>query len=206
MRLVCLRTRSFTNDYRHSLMIHPPVNSVSRTDRRITYLWPLCLRPFQLLADSPCTGSSPRSLLICDQRSQPRSGPLTPVRAHSWLPDLTGLRPLPAQPVDGLSAFGPLISYAIPSISRPPLRLRAMQSPLLRISPEVLFRYITRFQQHPSLAYGFNVSPRLVLDEGVMTFGYLWQAGSCGFLGSYCFPFFIHLSYPTHVSCISDPN
>src|SRR5260370_11967330 len=93
MRLVCLRTRSFTNDYRHSLMIHPPVNSVSRTDRRITYLWPLCLRPFQLLADSPCTGSSPRSLLICDQRSQPRSGPLTPVRAHSWLPDLTGLPP-----------------------------------------------------------------------------------------------------------------
>src|SRR5258708_35631496 len=58
--------------------------------------------------------------------------------------------PLPAQPVDGLSAFGPLISYAIPSISRPPLHLHATQSPLLRISPEVLFRYITGFQQHPS--------------------------------------------------------
>src|SRR5258708_32149145 len=115
-------------------------------------------------------------------------------------------RPLPAQPVDRLSTFGPLISYTSPSTSRPPLRLCAMQSPLLRMSPEALFRYITGFQQHPSLTYSFNVSPRLVLDEGVMTFRYLWQAGSCGFLGSYCFPFFIHLSYPTHVSCISAPN
>src|SRR5258708_29497447 len=91
MRLVCLRTRSFTNDYHHSLMIHPPVNSVSHTDRHITYLWPLCLCPFQLLADSPCMGSSPRSLLICDQRSQLRLGPLTPIHTHSWLLDLTGL-------------------------------------------------------------------------------------------------------------------
>src|SRR5258708_27037767 len=126
------------------------------------------VRVFQLLVGSPCTGSSPRSLLICDQRSQTRSGPLTPVRlcaslrSNYWRTlrvraprpvhyssvtnDLNRVRaplhpsahtlgyrislasaPLPAQPLDGLSAFGPLISYAIPSISRPPLRLRATQ-------------------------------------------------------------------------------
>src|SRR5258708_13214111 len=75
--------------------------------------------------------------------------------------------PLPAQPVDGLSAFGPLISYAIPSVSRPPLRLRATQSPLLRLSPEALFRCITGFQHRRSLTSALHVSPRLALVAAV---------------------------------------
>src|SRR5258707_4080601 len=56
-------------------------------------------------------------------------------------------------------------------------------SPVTRGTP--LFGYSTRFQQHLFHSCGFNVSPRLVLDEGGMTFGYLWQAGSCGLLKSF---------------------
>ena len=74
--------------------LHPcsSIRPFAPIDTCYTHLWPPRLRPFHLLADSTCTGLLPRSLHIRDQRTQPRSGPFTPVHARSWLPDPFGPR------------------------------------------------------------------------------------------------------------------
>ena len=159
---------------------------------------PTIWRTFRVRAPCPVHYSSGTN------ESPPRSGPSTPVRVHSWLPDLTGLRAPACSTLTG-SLRSDLLRRSR-SYRRPgPLTPVRHAKPSRSASPEAPFKYFTGFQQHPLLAYGFNVSPRLVLDEGVMTFGYLWQAGSCGFLGSYCFPFFVRLCYLTRVSCILAP-
>src|SRR5258707_3944528 len=60
---------------------------------RSTYATPVASVPLSvpILADSSCSGSLPHSLRACDQRPQPRSGPLTPVHVPSWSLDLSGL-------------------------------------------------------------------------------------------------------------------
>ncbi len=77
-----------------------------------------------------------------------------------------------------------LLPCSQPSQCPGPPHLCVTQALITRGNP--LLRYSTRFQRHWFHSCGFNVSPRLVSDEGGMTFGYLWQVG---LLKSYCSPF-----------------
>jgi len=96
--------------------------------------------------------------------------------------------PLPVQPLDGLITLGPL-TPSVTLMSRSPYTCTS-HKPSPGALPEVpLFGYSAMSQQHQLHTCGFNVSPRLVSDEGGMTFSYLWQVGSCGFVESYCFTF-----------------
>ena len=92
------------------------------------------------------------------------------------------------QPLDRLIALGPLTS-SMTSMSRSPYACASHKLSPGALPEAPLFRYSAVSQQHRLHTCGFNVSPRLVSDEGGMTFSYLWQAGSCGLLKSYCIPF-----------------
>ena len=159
-------------------------------------LWPLRLCPFKPLADSLGTGSLPRSPHIRDDRA-----PLYPFMftlGYRTCPAPPGLRPLNLLTDSSCSG---LLPRSLPS------RCPGSPTPARHTSPLItrgnpFLGYSTGFQRYRFHSCGFNVSPRLVSDEGGMTFGYLWQAGSCGLLKSYSSPFLVFLSYRANVSCI----
>ena len=106
-----------------------------------------------------------------------------PLRPSTYILDYRiSLAPGPTsvQPVDGLFVVGPLTPTAISSVARSSYAC-ASYKPSPGVSPEAPspVRVLSRVLN--------NTGP-LLRFQG-MTFGYLWQAGSCGLLKSYCFPF-----------------